>query len=314
MKPNRFLQRALPLTALFLLACPGARAQHEGHNMPGMPSPPAPAPAPAPAPRSTAPDMQPQGRTMPGMPSAPTGSPPTGTQSRSDPNTPRPPENTSGPTSMPVSDNMISHQFLLDELEYTRARRGGSGLAWDFHGWVGSDYNRLWIKSDGERQGGRTEDGRLDLLYGRPIAAFWDLQAGIRHDFGEGPRRNWLALGIQGVAPYWFDLEGTLYVGSSGRTALRLNSEYQFVLTQRTFLVQEVEANFYGKSDRARGIGSGLSDLEVGLRLRYEFRREFAPYIGVTWRRSFGGTADLARAAGDRVSQTQFVAGVRVWY
>ena len=251
---------------------------------------------------------------MPGMSPAPTGSPPPGTQSRADPNTPRPPENTSGRVSMPVSDNMISHQFLFDQLEYTRARHGGSGLAWDFQGWVGRDYDRLWIKSDGERQGGRTEDGRLELLYGRPVAAFWDLQAGIRRDFGDGPRRNWLALGLQGVAPYWYDIEGTVYVGSSGRTALRLNAEYQFVLTQRTFLAPEVEANFYGKSDRARGIGSGLSDLEFGLRLRHEFRREFAPYIGVTWRRSFGGTADLARAAGERLGQTQFVAGVRVWY
>lgn len=261
-------------------------AQHSGHSMPGgaMPMP------------------------------APTWGPATGTQNRSDTSTPRPPENTSGPMSMPVSDNMIFHQLLLDQVEYTRTRHGGSGLAWDLQGWVGRDYNRLWIKSEGARQGGRTEDARVELLWSRPVAAFWDLQAGVRHDFGEGPSRNWLAAGIQGVAPYWFDVEATAYLASAGRAALRLKTEYNVVVTQRTFLVPALEANLYSKSDPDRGIGSGLSDLSFGLRLRHEIRREFAPYIGVNWTHRFGGTAALARVAGQPTTERQFVVGVRSWF
>lgn len=280
MNRNLFFTARCVALACACLSGATAWAQHEGHSMPGG-------------------TMQPES---------------TGTQSRSDPNTPRPPENTSGATSMPVSDNMIFHQVLLDQVEYTRTRHGGSGLAWDVQGWVGRDYNRLWIKSEGERQGGRTEDARLELLWSKPVAAFWDLQAGVRHDFGEGPSRNWFAFGIQGVAPYWFDVEATAYVGSSGRAALRLKTEYDFVLTQRTFLVPEVEANLYSKSDRERGIGSGLSDLSFGLRLRHEIRREFAPYIGVTWTHRFGNTADLARAAGQSTTERQLVVGVRSWF
>ena len=316
MKTNLSIGRGAMLSVLCLLVSATARAQHEGHSMPGMPgtaSPPttsAPTPTPAPA-ASPGPQRGSSPSTAsPAVSSQPT----TGTQSRSDPNTPSPPEHTSDPMSMPVSDNMVFHQILFDELEYRRSRHGGSGLAWDAQGWVGRDYNRLWIKSEGERQGGKTEDARLELLYSRPVAAFWDLQAGLRHDFGEGPRRNWLALGIQGLAPYWFDVEATAYIGNSGRTALRLTTEYQFVLTQRTFLAPELEANVYGKSDRERGIGSGLSDVSFGLRLRHEIRREFAPYVGVNWTRRFGGTADLARAAGEPVQQRQLVLGVRAWF
>jgi copper resistance protein B len=314
MKKHLFSARAA-LSVLCGLASTMVQAQHEGHSMPGMPAmpnPPASAspPATAPAPAAGRPGTNTSPSTLPASRQQPV----TGTQSRSDPNTPRPPENTSGPMSAPVSDNMVFYQVLFDQLEYTRSRRGGSGLAWDMQAWVGRDYNRLWFKSEGERQGGTTEDGRVELLYSRPIAAFWDLQAGLRHDFGEGPRRNWLALGIQGVAPYWFDVEATAYVGNSGRSALRLNAEYQFVLTQRTFLVPEVEANFYGKSDPGRGIGSGLSDVSFGLRLRHEIRRELAPYIGVNWTRRVGDTATLARSAGDPVRERQLVVGVRAWF
>lgn len=214
---------------------------------------------------------------------------------------------------MPVMDNMVFHQVLFDQLEYTNSR-DGAGLAWDITGWVGTDYNRLWVKTEGERRGGRTEDGRLEILWSRPVEAFWDFQAGIRRDFGEGPKRNWLAIGLQGVSPYWFDVEAMAYLGSSGRTALRLSAEYELALTQRTFLTPEVEASFYGKSDPDRDIGSGLSEVGFGLRLRHEIRRELAPYIGVTWNRRVGRTANLVRAAGERALERQFVAGVRFWF
>jgi copper resistance protein B len=283
--------------AACLLAATAASAQHEGHGTPAAPSTPAPMSRPGSA--ASQPDPARDA---------------TGTRSRADPNTPRPPENTSGPMSMPVSDDMVFHQVLIDQLEYTRTRHGGSGLAWDMHAWVGRDYNRLWLKWEGEREDGRTEDNRIELLWSRPVAAFWDLQAGVRHDVTEGARRNWLAVGVQGVAPYWFDVEATAYVGGSGRTAFRAAVEYTFVLAQRTFLAPELELNFHGKTDRARGVGSGLSDASFGVRLRHEVRREFAPYIGVNWNRRFGRTADLARAAGEPVRQFEWVAGVRAWF
>lgn len=290
--------RATSVAVAGLLMFTAATAQHQGHDMPGMKNPGA-----------AAPPHQPQPRSSQAQPATPSASP-----GRANPDTPRPARNTSGPHSMPVDDNMITYQVLIDQLEYTRSRGGGDGLAWEAQGWVGRDYNRLWFKTEGARQGGKTEEGRLDLLWSRPVAAFWDLQAGVRRDFGEGAKRNWLALGVQGVAPYWFDVEATAYLGNSGRTALRLAAEYQFVLTQRTILTPEIEANLYGKSDLARGVGSGLSDLTVGLRLRHEIRRELAPYIGVSWGRRFGETADLARAAGSGATERQFVAGVRTWF
>lgn len=304
------LCRAATLSALCLLVSLTARAQHSMPGMPGMPSTPPSSSTPSPAP--AAPSQVQRARTPAGASTTP--QPITGTQSRSDPNTPRPAENTTGSLGEPVSDNMVFYQVLFDELEYTRTRRGRSGLAWDAQGWVGTDYNRLWVKTEGERTGGTTEDGRIEFLYSRPVAAFWDLQAGLRHDFGQGPKRDWLAFGVQGIAPYWFDVEATAYVGSAGRTALRLKSEYEFILAQRTFLTPSVDANFYGKSDPGRGIGSGLSDVSAGLRLRYEIRREFAPYIGVNWTKRFGNTADIARSAGEPVVDRQLVVGVRAWF
>lgn len=292
--------RAALSGAILVLVAGTASAQHAGHQMQGMSSEPGPASQSAPVAPAAAPTQPAQGAGASG--------------SRANPNTPRPPENTSGPMSMPVSDNMTFYQLLLDELEYRRTRRGGSGLAWDFQGWVGKDYSRLWIKSEGERQGSRTEDARLELLYSKPVAAFWDIQAGVRHDFGQGPVRDWAAVGVQGIAPYWFDVEATVYAASQGRTALRLKGEYSFVLTQRTFLTPKLEANFYGKDDPARGIGSGLSDMSFGLRLRHEFNRQFAPYVGVNWDKRFGASADLARAAGEQVTRRQLVIGVRAWF
>lgn len=298
MKRFTYFARATSVALAGLLALTAAMAQQQGHDMRGMTNP-----GPA------TPPQRPQAGSSQVQPATPSASP-----GLVNPNTARPPESTSGPHSMPVSDNMITHQVLIDQLEYTRSRGGGDGLAWEAQGWVGRDYNRLWLKTEGERQSGRTEDGRLELLWSRPVAAFWDLQAGVRRDFGAGAKRNWLAFGVQGIAPYWFDVEATAYVGNSGRTALRLAAQYQFVLTQRTFLAPDIEANLYGKSDPTRGIGSGLSDLKVGLRLRHEIRRELAPYIGVNWGRRFGETADLARAAGSRATERQFVAGVRAWF
>ena len=136
----------------------------------------------------------------------------------------------------------------------------------------------------------------------------------MRQDSGEGPDRTWAAFGVQGLAPYWFDTEATFYVGQRGRTAARVQFEYEELLTQRLVLQPKFEVNLYGKDDPQRGIGSGLSDAELGVRLRYEVRREFAPYIGVVWRQRFGRTADFARAQGEPADDLQFVVGVRLWF
>lgn len=149
---------------------------------------------------------------------------------------------------------------------------------------------------------------------GQAFATFWDWQLGVRQDFGDGPPRTWGAFGIQGLAPYWFDVEATAYVGSFGRAAARLRATYDIRFTQRLLLTLEFEADAYSKTDEARGIGSGLSNLAMGLRLRYEIRRQLAPYVGVVRGKKLGNTADLARAAGERTTDKQIVAGVRIWF
>ena len=151
-------------------------------------------------------------------------------------------------------------------------------------------------------------------MWGHAISTYWNTQLGVRHDSGVAPGRNWLAVGVQGIAPYWFAVDATAYVGDQGRTALRLGAEYELLLTQKLILQPHIEANFYGVQDEEREIGAGLSSLVTGLRLRYEIRREFAPYVGVDWSSKFGGTADYAKAAGANTNSTNVVAGLRVWF
>jgi copper resistance protein B len=170
------------------------------------------------------------------------------------------------------------------------------------------------IKAEGDVASGRLQEARTEALWSHAVASFWDAQLGLRHDSGTSPERSWIAFGIQGLAPYWFELDAAAYVGDGGRTALRLSAEYELLITQKLILQPQVEVNLYGKSDPARDIGKGLSDLTAGLRLRYEFNRQFAPYIGVAWADRFGETADLARAAGEPKHNTRYVAGVRFWF
>jgi copper resistance protein B len=214
---------------------------------------------------------------------------------------------------MQMNDRALMGTLLFDQLEWRNAAEGNA-VAWDAEGWYGGDTNKVWLRSEGERVGGRTQDARADLLWDHTFARWWSVQAGGRQDFGAGPGRTWAAIGVQGLAPYWFNAEATFYVGGQGRTAVRLKTEYELLVTQRLILQPEGEANLYGKSDPARELGSGLSDLEIGLRLRYEVRREFAPYIGVVWSRQFGGTADRVRQSGGNPSDVQFVAGLRAWF
>jgi copper resistance protein B len=165
-----------------------------------------------------------------------------------------------------------------------------------------------------EQRVASAESGRAELLWDRIISPWWSLQSGVRHDFSEGPSRTWAAIGLQGLAPYFFEIDAAFYVGEQGRTAARFSAEYDMLITQRWVLQPEIEFQLYGKDDIANAMGSGLVDAELGIRLRYEIRREFAPYIGIHWERKFGETADLAREAREDVDELSFVAGLRVWF
>jgi copper resistance protein B len=204
-------------------------------------------------------------------------------------------------------------RVLFDRFE-AHEGEDGTGQAWEATAWVGGDTRRLWLRSEGERDAGGTEAADLEVLYGRSISPWWDLVAGVRHEFQPGDGRTWLALGTQGMAPYRFELSATLYLGESGRTAASFEAEYELLLSNRLILQPMLEAIAYGQSDRERGIGSGLSTIEAGLRLRYEPVRRFAPYVGYTWLRAIGNTADLRRATGVQASSHGWVAGVRFWF
>ena len=210
----------------------------------------------------------------------------------------------------------INSYWALDRLEAWDADEDGTGIAWEAKGWVGSDLNRLWLRSEGERAGGSTESADVEVLYGRAIAPWWDAVAGVRHDFGfgGGPSRTYAALGVIGLAPYKFEVEATAYMGESGQVGLGAEAEYEMLFTNRLIGQWLVEGEAWSKDDPAVGIGSGLSKVEAGFRLRYEFHRQFAPYVGVVWERAYGGTADQRRAQSGDVDDTRIVAGVRIWF
>lgn len=211
-----------------------------------------------------------------------------------------------------TADALRLGALIVDQFEAVTGNQG-SGAAWDVQAWYGGPFDRAWLRSEGDVRKGQLETASVEALWSHSYHPFWATQLGLRHDLGAGPNRTWLALGVQGTTPYWYGMEATAYVGESGRTAARLKASSDLRFTQKLVLRPEVEANIYGRSDPARGLGSGLSTLQTELRLRYEIRREFAPYIGVAWNRAFGETATLRRAASGKNDEVQFVLGVRVW-
>lgn len=212
-----------------------------------------------------------------------------------------------------VHDATLNYRVLFDQLEWQYIH-GTQGLRWDNTSWVGGDLNRLWIKSEGEALDGIVEEAELKVLYGRSVSRWWDVVAGIRQDIRPSPSHTWLAVGVQGLAPHWFEIDTTLYVGANSHTAARLEVEYEVLLTNRLLLQPLVEISLAGKDDPDRGIGAGLSTGEVGFRLRYEIRREVAPYAGLVWHRKLFGTADFASAEGREVGGWHLVAGLRTWF
>lgn len=205
--------------------------------------------------------------------------------------------------------------FLSFNLAEYQVRKGRDGFRWDGEGWYGGDINKITVKSEGEGAFGEgVEDAEIQLLYSRAIDPYFNLQAGIRQDLGPGPKRTYAAVGFEGLAPYWFEVEGALFVSNKGDVLGRLEGYYDQRITQRLILQPRAEFNFALQDVSESAIGSGLSDVELGLRLRYEIVKEFAPYIGVEWAKKTGDTARFARAAGEDTDVTSFVAGIRFWF
>jgi copper resistance protein B len=210
-------------------------------------------------------------------------------------------------------DNPLLTTVIVDQLEMRNAD-GANPTVLQAQAWIGKDLNKLWLKTDVEQRDGKTEEAEVQALYSRAIAPFWDIQMGVRYDGKPTPTRTWAVIGVQGLAPYWFDIDTELFVGESGRTAARFSIEYDRLFTQRLILSHYFESNFYGQNDAETGTGSGLADLEAGLRLRYEIRREFAPYVGINWSKKFGNTAEFVKSQGKAVSDTELVVGLRAWF
>jgi copper resistance protein B len=213
----------------------------------------------------------------------------------------------------PVMDRGIFAHVIFDQLE-GRFIGANPEFRWEGQGWLGTDYDKLWIKSEGTFSNGALEDGQQQFLYSRAITTYFDLQGGLRSDLDSRPTRNWAAFGIQGLAPYFFELDASGYISSQGHLAAKLEASYDLLLTQRLILQPQIELNIYSKGDPARQVAAGFSDIDTGLRLRYEFSRKFAPYIGVVYEGKFGQTANFARQAGESTSDVRFVLGVRLWF
>ncbi len=212
-----------------------------------------------------------------------------------------------------MHDNRPHGYLLLDHLEY-RDDDGRSSLAWRAKGWFGTDLDRLWMRTEGERVHGRNEAADAELLYGHSISTWWDLVGGIRRQFRPGDDQTWLALGVQGLAPRRFEITATAFAGAHRRTAARFEAEYKLLFTNRLILQPALELWVHGRDDAAHGIGSGLSTVAGGLRLRYEFTRRLAPYLGIEYERACGDTASLRRTAGATAGDTRLVLGLRTWF
>lgn len=209
---------------------------------------------------------------------------------------------------------LLTPMILADRFEL-RAGDGEEEYLWDLQGWYGGDIHKLWLKTEGEGTfGERVETVELQALYSRAVTPFFDLQAGVRHDLRPDPERSHLVLGLQGLLPYVFELDAAAFLSEKGDLTARLEGEYDLQLTQRLILQPRVELNAAAQSVPELGIGSGIGSVEAGLRLRYEIRRELAPYLGLAWEGKIGDTADFARAAGEERRSWSLVLGVRTWF
>ncbi len=207
-----------------------------------------------------------------------------------------------------------AYSVLFNLAEY-RAQKGGNGYRWDGEGWFGGDLNRFAVKTEGEGTIGRgLESGEVQALYSRAITPYFNVEAGIRQDIRPQPTRTYATVGFQGLAPYWFEVSGAIFLSDKGDLLGRLEGYYDQRITQKLILQPRIELNFAAQDVPVDRTGAGLSTAELGLRLRYEIKRELAPYIGISWDGKVGGTADYARAAGERVQGASLVVGMRTWF
>lgn len=207
-----------------------------------------------------------------------------------------------------------SSMILIDQLEAITGE-GEDGYAWNAQGWYGGDIDRLWIKTEGEsRFGEHLEHVEVQALWSHALDPWWNLQTGIRQDFGAGPDRTYAVVGIQGLAPYWFEMGGALFLSDKGDVTARIEVEYDQRLTRKLILQPAAELNFAAQDVAELGIGSGLSTAELGLRLRYQFVPEFAPYVGVQYEHAFGDTADFRRARDEKAGGWNVLIGIRAWF
>lgn len=276
---------------------------HAGHAMPAPPADPHAGHAAAPAAPRTGADL-PVGAEPPPQPPAESGA-----------------DRVYGAAPMAEGRAILKQehggtQLSKVMLNMSEARLGsGGGYHWDLEAWFGGDLNRLVLKSEGEGSWDEgVEDAEVQVLYSRAVGVYTDLQLGVRHDFEPGPQRTYAVVGFESLLPYWFEAEGALFLSDKGELLGRVEGTYDFRLAQRLVLQPRAELNFAAEDIPARGVGSGLSDAELGLRLRYEIKREFAPYVGVVWSRKVGDTARFARAEGEEVEDTRIVAGLRAWF
>jgi copper resistance protein B len=213
-----------------------------------------------------------------------------------------------------TADRMILVHSVFDQFE-GRVVGPAPAFRWSGQGWIGTDYDKFWVKTEGfARSDGSVDDGKHEFLYSRAVSTYFDLQAGLRSDIDSRPTRHWAALGLQGLEPLFVDLEATVYARDGGRFAAHVEASYDLLITNRLILQPLVEIDLYTRSDPARLVGAGLSEIDAGLRLRYELTRKFAPYIGVAYEGKFGRTASFARRAGESAGDVRFVFGVRSWF
>lgn len=212
-----------------------------------------------------------------------------------------------------VHDRAINFQVLFDQLEWQFVH-GEPGSRWDSTSWIGGDVNRIWIRTEGDAVDGVLDNAEAQVLFGHSFSRWWDVVAGVRYDPRPAPDHTWFAIGLQGLAPNFIDVQATAFIGQAGHLAARFEFEHDLLLTQRLVLQPLIELSLSGRDDPDRGIGKGLSTGEVGFRVRYEFRRELAPYAGLVWHRKLFGTGDATRAAGGDAGGWHLVSGLRFWF
>jgi len=218
-----------------------------------------------------------------------------------------------------VHDRTIHTMTLFEKAEF-RTGEAADAAVFDAQGWIGGDYRRFWWKAEGEQETEDAKSGEVEVqaLYSRLIGAFWDLQTGVRVDRQyRSPSRDttaYFVVGLEGLAPYWFEVEPTLFVSEKGKASFELTTSYDQLITQRLVIQPRLDLSAALQDDTKKNLGAGFNDVELSLRLRYDFSRQFSPYVGVTWRRALGETAAIRRQAGEKVSEAAMVFGLRTWF